>query len=87
MENSAERKMLMTTFFESALKDKFYQLSGKYDAEKIFESFTRILERKDVKNYFRRAWAGDLAIDVALDQLEDYMGIVECSLSGARGPA
>jgi hypothetical protein len=87
MENSAERKMLIATFFESALKDKFYQLSGKYDAEKIFESLTRILERKEVKNYFRTAWAGDLAIDDALDQLEDYMGVVECSLAAAKGPA
>jgi hypothetical protein len=87
MENGAEGKMLIAKFFESALKEKFYQLSGRYDAEKIFESLTRILEREEVKNYFRRAWAGDLAIDDALDQLEDYMGISECSLTAAEGPA
>ena len=87
MENSAERKKLIATFFESAFKDKFYQLSGKYDAEMILESFTHILEREEVKNYFRRAWAGDLGIDDALDQLEDYMGVVECSLTAAKGPA
>ena len=87
MENSTERKMLIATFFESALKDKFYKLSEKYDAERIFESLTGILEKKEVKNYFQRAWAGDLGIDDALDQLEDYMGAVECSLTAAKGPA
>ena len=87
MENSAERKMLIAKFFEAALKEKFYQLSGKYDAEKVLDSLTRILEREEVKKYFQRAWAGDLAIDDALDQLEDYMGVVECSLAAAKEPA
>jgi len=87
MENSAERKRLIAKFFESALKENFYRLSGKYDPEGIFESLARILAREEVKDYFRKAWAGDLGIDEALDQLEDYMGSLECSLTAANGPA
>jgi hypothetical protein len=87
MENSAARRMIIAQFFESAFKEKFYQLSGRYDLERIFESLTRILAREEVKNYFRRAWAGDLAIDIALDQLEDYMGSIESSLTAAQEAA
>ena len=87
MENSPARKMVIAQFFESALKEKFYQLSGKYDPERIFESLARILSREEAKNYFRRAWAGDLTIDDALDQLEDHMGSVECSLTAAQEAA
>jgi len=87
MENSAERRSLIGKFFESALKEDFYQLSGKYDPERIFESLARILAIEEVKDYFRKAWAGDLDINEALDQLEDYMGSVECSLAAAKGTA
>lgn len=87
MENSAERKKLIAKFFESSLKENFYQLSGKYDPERIFECLLRILAREEGKDYFRKAWAGDLGIDEALDQLEDYMGSVECSLTAVKGPA
>ena len=83
MQNGAERKMLIGRFFESALRDKFYQLCEKYDPERIIESLTRVLGREEVKNYFRTAWAGDLDIDEALDRLEDYMDFVEGSLAAA----
>ncbi len=87
MEKGAERKVLIAKFFESALKERFYELCAKYDPERIFESITRILGREEVKEYFRRAWAGDLAIEEALDQMEGYMDFVEGSLSAAKGPA
>ena len=87
METSAGGNMVIAQFFESALKEKFYQLSGKYDPERIFESLIHILGKEEVKSYFRRAWGGDLTIDDALDQLEDYMGSVECSLIAAKEAA
>ncbi len=87
MESRRERKNLNSRFFESALKEKFYQLCGKYNPEGICESMNSILGREEVKTFFRRAWTGDLGIEEALDRLEDYMAFVEGSMITAQEQA
>ena len=66
MENDPERKQIRSKIFEAALKEKFYRLSRKCEPDKVFESLNRILRSDDVRNDFKRVWAGDLPLDQAL---------------------
>ncbi len=64
--------------FEAALKEKFCQLTRKYDPRLVFEIWTQIIRGGGVQGRFpQKEWDEKMTIKQALDFLDGYCKSIE----------
>ena len=72
------RKNLLDKMFDAAMKEKFSQLSRKYNCELVLEIWTQIVKGGGVRKYFGKGeWETEMTVQQALLLLDEYCNSVE----------
>jgi len=72
------RKNLLDKMFDAAMKEKFSQLSRKYNCELVLEIWTQIVKGGGVKKYFGKGeWETGMTVQQALFLLDEYCNSIE----------
>ena len=75
---SHTRKNLLDKMFDAAMKEKFSQLSRKYNCELVLEIWTQIVKGGGVKKYFGKGeWETGMTVQQALFLLDEYCNSIE----------
>lgn len=73
------RKKLIDKMFDAALKEKFFQLTKKYDPDLVFEIWAQVAKCRGPKISFIK-WEPNMTLRQALDSLEDRFNSIEASI-------
>jgi hypothetical protein len=73
------RKKLIDKMFDAALKEKFSQLTKKYDPDLVFEIWAQVVKCRRVKISFIK-WKPNMTLRQALDSLDDRFNSVDASI-------
>jgi hypothetical protein len=75
---SHTRKNLLDKMFDAAMKEKFSQLSRKYNCELVLEIWTQIVKGGGVRKYFGKGeWETEMTVQQALFLLDEYCDSIE----------
>jgi hypothetical protein len=81
LKDSSRKKLiekLIGKMFDAALKEKFSQLTKKYDPDLVFEIWAKVMKCRRVKISFTQ-WKPNMTLRQALDSLDDRFNSIEAS--------